>query len=487
MAGYGFAEKWDMEVYISDKHTKWNHIPEEESIQQILSIFPNVKLLDKDYNSSTIVSNFGDTKPTTDISIDNYFQDVKYFPKKYIHLNLPTPPKSIIEHINTEHLYFIHFRLGDYLSSPHLSFDLTKYYIECINRIKIIDSNATYIVISNEVDAAANRVNDNLPMLTKNNTIYDNNTSRIDSLYYMSKCKGGICANSTFSWMGAYCIEHKNKDLIFMPKQWVGEVYSEEMAEIYPDWATIVNISELSGGGYNKILISYSSKEYKNAKKSLKETALKEGNINTVIQYSYDDIDEEFKNENKEILDLPRGAGYWLWKPYFILKALNTMNENDVLIYCDTAMRFIASLDIYINKMKSSIMLFQHTTDYIEKQFTKGDIFKEFNCLNDKNITDTKQLDASHSIWKKDDKSIGFVTEWLNLCKNKQLLTDEKSIEDNLEGFHENRHDQSILSVLAKVKKEHYDIQIENSASDYGPRMENRNLPVLLNHHRSRN
>ena len=241
------------------------------------------------------------------------------------------------------------------------------------------------------------------------------------------------------------------------------------------------------GGAYNKILISFADKGYENAKKSQKKTALKEGSINTVIQYSFNDMDQDFKDENKEILALSRGAGYWIWKPYFILKTLNTMNDNDVLIYCDTAITFVGSLDPYINIMKSSIMLFQHTTNYIEKQFTKGDIFKELNCLDDKNVTDSIQLDASHSLWKKDDKSIGFLREWLNLCKNKQLLTDQPSIVPNLEGFSENRHDQSILSVLAKVKKEQYNIQIENSATDYGPRTTNSNLPVLLHHHRSRN
>ena len=243
------------------------------------------------------------------------------------------------------------------------------------------------------------------------------------------------------------------------------------------------------GGNQNIVCISYADKGYENSKKSLKESALKVGGITTVKQYTFNDIDQKFKDENKEILSMKRGAGYWLWKPYLILKTLNEMNNNDILIYCDTAMNFVSSIKTYIEKMSGSFMLFQHGTNYIEKNFTKGDIFQHFNVLDNKDITDTIQLDASHSIWKKDDNSIKFVTEWLELCKNKQLLTDVPSITPNLDGFSENRHDQSILSVLAKVKKNEYNIQIEISATDYGESNDRRNkdLPQLLNHHRNRN
>ena len=241
------------------------------------------------------------------------------------------------------------------------------------------------------------------------------------------------------------------------------------------------------GGGIQKVLINFANKGYENSKKTQKESATALGNIDKVIEYSLEDMDQQFKDENKELLAESRGAGYWLWKPYFILKTLNTLNDGDVLIYCDTAMEFLSSIDTYINAMKSSIMLFQHNVEYIEKQFTKGDIFKELDCINDPSITDSIQLDASHSLWKKDVNSIAFVTEWLNLCKVKQLISDDPSITPNLPGFSENRHDQSILSVLAKKKKEQYNIQIEKSATDYGGSLRNSNLPILLHHHRNRN
>ena len=55
----------------------------------------------------------------------------------------------------------------------------------------------------------------------------------------------------------------------------------------------------------------------------------------------YTDIDlikdhTEFWNTHKSFIELStRGYGYWIWKPYLIKKQLESMNDNDILIYCD--------------------------------------------------------------------------------------------------------------------------------------------------------
>ena len=44
----------------------------------------------------------------------------------------------------------------------------------------------------------------------------------------------------------------------------------------------------------------------------------------------------EFWNNHSEfILANKRGYGYWLWKPYLIMKTLEQMNDNDILVYAD--------------------------------------------------------------------------------------------------------------------------------------------------------
>ncbi len=60
----------------------------------------------------------------------------------------------------------------------------------------------------------------------------------------MSSCKGGICSNSTLSWLGSYFQKNKekNKEYIFMPYPWVNFIYDfnkDNIMDVYPEWVTI--------------------------------------------------------------------------------------------------------------------------------------------------------------------------------------------------------------------------------------------------------
>lgn len=51
----------------------------------------------------------------------------------------------------------------------------------------------------------------------------------------------------------------------------------------------------------------------------------KNGNFDKIILYLPTDIDKKFYEKNKNILSQKRSGGYWLWKPYFIVKTLEKM------------------------------------------------------------------------------------------------------------------------------------------------------------------
>ena len=60
-----------------------------------------------------------------------------------------------------------------------------------------------------------------------------------------------------------------------------------------------------------------------------------------VREYSPKDIDPYFYVMNKFVLDLPRGAGYWLWKPYIIKDALASVEDGDYVFYVDSGAFYI--------------------------------------------------------------------------------------------------------------------------------------------------
>ena len=249
MAGYGFAEKWNMELYF--KILSKNHKADGESLDDLKKLFPNLRYIDDSINTSNFIkiSESFDTSIITDNTnndtiMNGLFQRINYFPKKDINISLTEPTNNIIKNINKDNLFFIHFRYGDY-ELQHPMNNLLNYQKKCINIIKKDFTNALFIVVSDEINKAKDFVKNNLEEIS-NGIIYDENNNRLDTLYFMSQCRGGICAHSTFSYFGAYCIKNKN-GYIYMPEPWVENSSYHTNGNIYPPWC--VKISRYNSGG----------------------------------------------------------------------------------------------------------------------------------------------------------------------------------------------------------------------------------------------
>lgn len=235
-----------------------------------------------------------------------------------------------------------------------------------------------------------------------------------------------------------------------------------------------------------KILINYATPEMFEYQKRNKETGLKFG-FDECYCYVTNDIDEEFYKENKIILDEKRGAGYFLWKPYFILKTLKKMDYGDILFYSDSRIDFISDvsplLELTINE---DIVLFSNKVYGTNRNWCKRDSFYYMGCDENK-YYDGDHLQASFIILKKSDISLKFIEEFLSYSKDRRIITGDKDIcnLDILEGYKENRHDQTILSLLA-IK---WNIKSHRDPSQIG--LYNKNLyddkyGQIVNHHRGR-
>lgn len=197
--------------------------------------------------------------------------------------------------------------------------------------------------------------------------------------------------------------------------------------------------------------INFANKQYKNAQKLNTKTAYRYG-ADKVFEFSLSDIDAEFKEKNKKILQQGRGVGYWLWKPYFINKVMQAANDNDWIIYSDSGMVYRKQIDKYITKLeRDGIHFISRCTKFQEKQFTKRDVFIELGCDKPK-YTDTLQRAASAIILKNTESNRKFIGEWLGKAQNYHLITDDPNKDGlpNYDEFIDHRHDQSIFSLLCK-------------------------------------
>jgi hypothetical protein len=238
-----------------------------------------------------------------------------------------------------------------------------------------------------------------------------------------------------------------------------------------------------------KIQINYANNSHYKSQLLNKYSALRYADVDNVICYNINDIDEDFKNKNKEILECKKGAGYWLWKPYLILKTLKDLNDDEYLIYCDSSVIHLKSWFPVIElmyKLKTDIGCFEIIQ--LEKMWTKRDLFINMD-LDDKDYTDTYQRCASYQIIKKNDFTLKFYKEYLELCCRKENITDSPSKRNkNYDCFKEHRHDQSIFSLLTKK----YNIPCLRDPcqfrfeGDGGISKAEGSYGQLLNHHRSK-
>jgi hypothetical protein len=73
--------------------------------------------------------------------------------------------------------------------------------------------------------------------------------------------------------------------------------------------------------------ITFATENYLDDARELCDSALNIGGFDSAKIYNNSDVDPIFSNKNKHILTLPRGAGYWLWKPFIIQKHLLEMED----------------------------------------------------------------------------------------------------------------------------------------------------------------
>jgi hypothetical protein len=209
--------------------------------------------------------------------------------------------------------------------------------------------------------------------------------------------------------------------------------------------------------------ITYGDNKYAKTKKRLCDEANSVGWFDTITAYGQDDLDLDFQNKFKDILILPRGSGYWIWKPYIIRKHLEKIKENDILIYLDSGCsinpsgidRFKEYIEM-LNNSDSGCISFQLDSNMLkcyEKQWTNKEIFDYFNVEINGDIAKSSQILATVIILKKNKNSINIVDLWLKTVHDKPILfTDDYN--NNNKGrceYIENRHDQSVFSIIRKL------------------------------------
>lgn len=229
-----------------------------------------------------------------------------------------------------------------------------------------------------------------------------------------------------------------------------------------------------------KYFINYANNGFVNSQKLGLESAKHFGFV--VEGYGIDSIDPLFKSKYDLILKQPRGAGYWLWKPYLIYKKLLEINYGDYLVYMDSGARIIKNVDNILRMINHKGMLNFSMVQKTSK-WTKGDCFYAINKNNKNDFKDLNQMQATYLFFRKNDVCIEFVKKWLDYCTDENLITDSSNqYMNNFDDFIDHRHDQAILSLLVYNSDMMYIPQIDEFSYEHGYSSE----WILVNRHGNR-
>jgi hypothetical protein len=229
LAGLGVSEKSSSQFIICKSFIRDSNIPHEQDLlKYLIKIFPNIRVIDNisdDYQYIETRDHYTYNEIITtgkDLLLHGAFQNEQYFPSKNL-----IPIIRTAYYANT---YFIHIRAGDYLTDDRFNLNLVEYYSKCFS---LLDTSTKYIVFSNDNEYA----NTYMKQFNIDYSISDKKDP-LDVLIEMANCAGGICANSSLSWLGAY-FQKEPRGNIFMPSIWMNGV---DFKGVYPSWSRIIDI-----------------------------------------------------------------------------------------------------------------------------------------------------------------------------------------------------------------------------------------------------
>ncbi len=206
-------------------------------------------------------------------------------------------------------------------------------------------------------------------------------------------------------------------------------------------------------------LTTFATTDFSEPQLAVTKSALEHG-ARQVSMWRPEDLRRtSFYERHRDILDRPRGAGYWLWKPYVILAELEKLRDGDVLIYTDCGKPenpLVISRPLAVLAQWSRDHCGGMTPGVYVPHFgrnavwTKGECFSVMNC-NSRLYHDHPQMAATFSVWEKHEASLDFVRTWLSWCTVPAALVDDQidPAIPNAPDFCDHRHDQSILTLLA--------------------------------------
>lgn len=190
--------------------------------------------------------------------------------------------------------------------------------------------------------------------------------------------------------------------------------------------------------------------------------SFKRSGLDTITQYTYTENGKDLpgKNiyENNMLLKYrswfdKHMHGYYIWKPLIILDKLNSVKDNDIVVFWDCNPLYP---NFNFNYREHITRLMQgrdiHPGPEIpfhHREWTHSKCFTEMGCTGEEYTGSTvAQRQVAWSIWKCNDKTKTFVKAWYEWCINPIAVQHDIDGQFNKPYFKQHRWEQSIFTNL---------------------------------------
>lgn len=202
--------------------------------------------------------------------------------------------------------------------------------------------------------------------------------------------------------------------------------------------------------------ITYANYKYEKSMQKLINEAEEFKEFASVTGFRPLNLSSSFVRRFLPILKLPRGAGYWIWKFDIIRQKLDKMADNDILVYLDAGCsinvngkkRYNEYIDM-LNNSEYGFLSFSFHGVHKECSYTTKEILQYFNETPESNLGQDYQLMGGVLLMKKCPHTYKILDKCMELLNyDPKLITDYYNKNNQCKDFRDNRHDQSILSVV---------------------------------------
>ena len=210
--------------------------------------------------------------------------------------------------------------------------------------------------------------------------------------------------------------------------------------------------------------ITYGNHRFKESKNRLLKEAQDFGAFKTITGYGPEFMSREFIEKFKTILSLPRGGGYWIWRPILLLQKLNEINDGEYLVYLDAGCKLNPygkkRFYEYIEMLKEShygIISFQMSgklgAGNLEREnvWTNTEIFKYLNVPINGEFGNSGQYLGGILVMKKNQHLLKIINLLIKALYDDPLMYTDHYTQNQHPQFKENRHEQSLFSLLRKI------------------------------------